>query len=519
MKKIFYIATAAVMLLFVSCREKAPAGPDVPEKPQVDSFRVLCIGNEITRCAPDDNLGWRGDWGLAATCRENDYVHQLQAMLNAERPTSVTAVDFREWEKDMSADPAPLLGDLLDDQDLVILKLGDSPSISSNLATGFSKIIDACKEKVDSILVVGSFYQGSDGASRDDLMRRIAAQYSLPFCSVSKVITNAGVFPKSSDEYEDLSGGTYNLPAKLYTYPNDKAMRLIAEEIYASLKDWTPALPGKVLENKPLPVNPDTLKILTIGNSFSENATFWLPRLMTSAGIENVVIGRMYIGGCSLQKHCEQYEKNGLMYEFTKNTRNGWNVVWESCSLKQALQADNWNVVTLQQNSEQSGQWGTYLPYLEKLVNIVHTECPGAAIVWHQTWAYASNSTMAAFNTYGRNQKTMTDAIDCCTRLVQSSGIPVVIPSGSSVKRMRGSKYCADTEFSYDTHHLSPHGKYIAACAWYRALIEPIFGKKLSDNTYRMEDTQYAMSAEEAEFIRSEVEQAFMEFYQEPSAE
>ena len=527
MRNIVSIAIAAVMLLCASCAEKAPAKPSFPSGPegtepeinQIDSFRVLCIGNEITFCAPDQELGWRGNWGLAATCRDNDYVHQLGSMLNNDRPTAVTALDLREWEKDMSADPGQFLGSSLDGTDLVVIKLGENVSKASLLASGFANLIKTCREKTDSIVIVGNFYQDSEGVSKDEVMRSIAAQNSLPFCSISKVIMTSGIFPKSTDEYEAINGDTYSLPSKLCIYPNDKAMRLIAEAVYESYRNWTPALPGKVFENYPLPNKPDTLKILALGNSFSNDATFWLPRLMTSAGIGNVVVGRMYIGGCSLQKHCEKFESNAADYTYSKNTRNGWTDISTSYTLKEALQADEWDIVTMQQNSGLSGLWGSYIPYLEKLVGIVRKECPKAAIVWHQTWAYASNSKLGAFGNYENNQTEMANAIEGCTRLVQASGIPVVIPSGSSVRRMRSSSYCADTEFSYDTQHLSPLGKYIAACAWYRALIEPVFGKKLSANTYRMEDTQYSIPVEEATFIRTAVEQAFMEFYQEPSSE
>ena len=516
MKNISQIAVAALLLLCASCVEKAPKNPEIP---QIDSFRVFCIGNEITHCAPDPELGWRGNWGLAATCRDNDYVHQLGSMLNNDRPTAVSTLDVRAWEKDMSADPAQYLGNKLEGIDLVVIKLGENVGNTATMVSGFAKLIKVCREKVDSIMIVGSFYQGSEGASKDEVMRNIAAQHELPFCSISKVITTPGVFPKTTDEYEDESGDIYNIPSKLCIYPNDKAMRLIAEAVYESYRNWTPALPGKVFENYPLPDKPDTLKILAVGNSFSDDATYWLPRMMTSAGIGNIVVGRMYIGNCSLQKHCEKYENNAAEYTYSKNTRDGWTDISTRFTLKGALQDERWDIVTIQQNPGLSGLWGSYIPYLEKLVGIVRKECPKAAIVWHQTWAYASNSTLAPFADYGYNQTEMTNAIDGCTRLVQASGIPVVIPSGSSIKRMRSSSYCVDTEFSRDTQHLSPHGKYIAACAWYRALIEPVFGKKLADNTYRMEDTQYSIPVEEATFIRTAVEQAFMEFYQEPSSE
>jgi len=43
--------------------------------------KVLIIGNSITFHAPALELGWTGNWGMAATSLQNDYVHLLEAEL------------------------------------------------------------------------------------------------------------------------------------------------------------------------------------------------------------------------------------------------------------------------------------------------------------------------------------------------------------------------------------------------------------------------------------------------------
>ena len=39
-----------------------------------DGIRVLFIGNSITLHGKAPELGWHGDWGMAASAKENDYV-------------------------------------------------------------------------------------------------------------------------------------------------------------------------------------------------------------------------------------------------------------------------------------------------------------------------------------------------------------------------------------------------------------------------------------------------------------
>ena len=51
----------------------------------------------------------------------------------------------------------------------------------------------------------------------------------------------------------------------------------------------------------------DTLRVLAIGNSFSQDAVEqYLHELGKSEGYI-MIIGNMYIGGCSLERHCKKY--------------------------------------------------------------------------------------------------------------------------------------------------------------------------------------------------------------------
>ena len=51
----------------------------------------------------------------------------------------------------------------------------------------------------------------------------------------------------------------------------------------------------------------ETLRILAIGNSFSDDGMEHLPALLEDMGIENVEVARLYIGGCSLERHVKCY--------------------------------------------------------------------------------------------------------------------------------------------------------------------------------------------------------------------
>ena len=74
------------------------------------------------------------------------------------------------------------------------------------------------------------------------------------------------------------------------------------------------SLYAQKLPNYPIPQRPDTLRILGIGNSFTDDGMMYLPELLEAAGIRNVVLGRLYIGGCSLERHCKEYAAGNTSY-------------------------------------------------------------------------------------------------------------------------------------------------------------------------------------------------------------
>ena len=78
-------------------------------------------------------------------------------------------------------------------------------------------------------------------------------------------------------------------------------------------------------DDTPLPNGaPKNLKILAIGNSFSTDAMQYLYGIAKDAGVETVVLGNLYYGGCSLQQHLTFGTKNSPSYTYYKNNSGSW---------------------------------------------------------------------------------------------------------------------------------------------------------------------------------------------------
>ena len=68
---------------------------------------------------------------------------------------------------------------------------------------------------------------------------------------------------------------------------------------------------------------------------------------------------------------------------------------------KEMLQAEKWDIVTLQQVSGNSGRYETYHPYLKLMSEFVRNCAPSAKQYIHETWAYEIDAQHGAFSYAG----------------------------------------------------------------------------------------------------------------------
>ncbi|MCM1177227.1 MAG: DUF4886 domain-containing protein [Clostridium sp.] len=224
------------------------------------------------------------------------------------------------------------------------------------------------------------------------------------------------------------------------------------------------------------------LRILAIGNSFSQDAVEqYLYELFRNDGQE-VIIGNMYIGGCDLEKHYNNINADKAAYEYRKVVK-GQKTNTKNFKISDALADEKWDYVSIQQASGLSGKYETCSPYLPDILNYVRSHSRSdVKILWHSTWAYASSSNHADFPKYGNDQMTMYNAIVDVARKVMDNpafGVDILVPSGTAVQNGRTSSL-GDT-FNRDGYHLeTTFGRYTSACTWYEA----ITGKDVTENSW-----------------------------------
>jgi len=205
------------------------------------------------------------------------------------------------------------------------------------------------------------------------------------------------------------------------------------------------------------------LKILTIGNSFSDDATEYLYTIAKGYSIENIVIGNLYVGGCTISQHRTFAQNDQSAYVYRKNT-SGYFDSKDGYTLKNALEDEDWDIITLQQGSVESGLASTYNTDIDFLVNYIkdNTISP-YKLGWHMTWAYQQNSSHYAFSNYDSNQRTMYESIINAVKkkIITNDNFKFIVANGTAIQNARTSSL--GDNLTRDGHHLSlDNGRFIA---------------------------------------------------------
>ena len=226
------------------------------------------------------------------------------------------------------------------------------------------------------------------------------------------------------------------------------------------------------------------MKILAIGNSFSQDATRYLQFVAKSAG-EDLFVRNIYIGGCSLERHALNIKTGEAAYGYEENAQK-----IEDISIGDALTREKWDFVTVQQVSGKSGKIETYEPFMSELIAFVKEKAPQATIVFHRTWQYEKGSAHGDFPSYGCDRDRMFDCIVSATSEAAKRYGLEIIKSGDAIHRAvelpEFDPEQGGISIYRDGFHLGlTYGRYLAALFWFKFFS----GRSAKDVTFAPDGT------------------------------
>jgi hypothetical protein len=277
-----------------------------------------------------------------------------------------------------------------------------------------------------------------------------------------------------------------------------------------------------------------TVRILTIGNSFSRNATNHLDDLAKADG-HTLIHRPIVVGGASLELHATRAQKHEAdPMDKAGHYTNGR-------SLKDELLAEKWDYVTIQQASIKSHDPATYQPFADWLAAYIAKHAPTAKLLIHQTWAYRvddprftkpsgkpgepkaqeemyrglTNAYRDLAEKLGAGLLPVGDAFFLADtdatwgfkpdttfdpKMAKAPSLPDQTQSLHVGWRWVKPKEGGEAKLQMDGHHANLAGEYLGACVWY----EVLFGESVVGNAYVPEGLEVGF----AKFLRETAHRA-----------
>ena len=201
------------------------------------------------------------------------------------------------------------------------------------------------------------------------------------------------------------------------------------------------------------------MKILSIGNSFSDDAHTYLHQVAELSGVK-LSCYNLPIGGCPLSRHYRNMVGNHKAYNLQINgDYSGFYV-----SLEDAFLVGDWDAITFQQVSHQAPRYETYQPYLSELVAFARKYSPKAKIYLQETWAYEQGSVRLTNELHYEDQADMyRDVHDAYVKAADEIRADGIIPSGTAFQHL----YRHGAKIHRDTFHASLGlGRLTLATTW-----------------------------------------------------
>ena len=217
------------------------------------------------------------------------------------------------------------------------------------------------------------------------------------------------------------------------------------------------------------------MRVLSIGNSFSDDAQRYLRLIAKDEGVEIETLN-LCIGGCSLKRHAENIKVGNREYLFHYN---GDMYREDLVTIEEGISMREWDIVTLQQVSTDSFIEESFYPYIHEVVDYVREKLPMAKIYLHMTWAYEHGCPRVYEVTGGHDAEYMLDGIRrAYLRAKREIGADGIIPSGELMELLYQN---GASKIYRDTFHASLGlARYALGLLWFKLFT----GKSVINNGF-----------------------------------
>ena len=196
--------------------------------------RILFLGNSITMHGPLKDINWAGNWGMAASAEENDYVHVLARSISQMTgiASEVMLENISDFERKCDAfNVNERLKKAFEFRaDTVIVAIGENvPAFDSEEAKArfrdcLMKLLIAIKTNSSPAIFVRSCFWP---CATDEILKDASKEIGGVFVDISGLSKDESNYARSEREYSHPGVGAH---------PGDKGMKAIADALFEVIK-------------------------------------------------------------------------------------------------------------------------------------------------------------------------------------------------------------------------------------------------------------------------------------------
>ena len=197
-------------------------------------MKLLVMGNSITRHGPNvEDLGWGGDWGMAATAADRDFAHVLRARLAAwqQDPVPELVIENLVARNLPQLQKSGRFADLAAHQaDLIVVQTGDNlapdQAGADSLGDPYEELLRTLRAGNPKALIVAVGTWGIN-EPRSALIRRAASRQAVPYVDLTALAGDRANFARAEGRFTH-DGVNW--------HPGDAGMTAIADAIWVVVK-------------------------------------------------------------------------------------------------------------------------------------------------------------------------------------------------------------------------------------------------------------------------------------------
>ena len=230
------VQCSSIALTAVSAADPAP--PSNTDRDvlfhKIKANKVLFLGNSITLHGPAPAIGWLGNWGMAASTQDHDYVHLILKAIaqTAGRDPESVVTNIADFERRFEAYDLDtgLKKELAFKADLVIVAIGENvPALTTEPAraafqASLTKLLRRLNENSAPVLVVRSCFWPD--RAKDTILEQACQEVGGVFVDARALAKDEANFARSERTFSH---------AGVAGHPGDKGMQAIAEAILQAL--------------------------------------------------------------------------------------------------------------------------------------------------------------------------------------------------------------------------------------------------------------------------------------------